>query len=105
MVEITFTYDFLPEINEEAYAQVARKATKLMVTAPGFIEFRAHRNMMGSPHVKRTSVWRSLSDWASLAQKPEFQALTSEFRTYVTNLNVELWGPSPITPDPIKAKK
>jgi len=102
MIEVTFTYDFHSNIDELAYTKLARKATKLMLSAEGFIEFHAHRNMTGSPHVKRTSVWRSLADWATFAQDPEFQKLTAEFRTYVTNLDVQLWGPSPITPNPVK---
>jgi heme-degrading monooxygenase HmoA len=102
MVEVTFTYDFHPNIDEKAYATLAKKATAMMLSAKGFIEFRAHRNMTGSPHVRRTSVWASLADWAMFAQQPEFQKLTAEFRSYVTNLNVMLWGPSPITPDPIR---
>lgn len=102
MIEVDYTYDFLPGIDEQAYATLARKATTMMVEAPGFVEFRAHRNMVGSPHVRRTSEWENLSDYAALAQKPEFQALNAEFRTYVTHLKVEIWGPSPYVPKPIR---
>ena len=102
MVEIVFTYDFVPGMDEQAYARLARRATEMMVSAPGFVEFRAHRSLVGTPHVRRTSVWRSLSDWAALAQNPEFQEVTAEFRTYVTHVDVQLWGPSPLVPDPIR---
>ena len=102
MIEVTFKYDFHPNIDEEAYAKLAKKATEMMVSAKGFVEFRAHRNMVGSPHVRRTSVWESLTDWAALAQDEEFQKLSVEFRTFVTNLDVQIWGPSPITPEPIR---
>lgn len=105
MIEVSFTYEFLPGINEKVYAKLARKATNMMLTAPGFIEFRAHRSLVGSPHVRRTSVWKDLKSWAALAQKKEFQALTAEFRTYVTNLEVRFWGPSPYVPKPIRPKK
>ncbi len=102
MIEVAFTYDFQSNINEEAYAKLAKKATAMMLSSKGFVEFRAHRNMVGSPHVRRTSIWTSLADWAALAQDPEFQKLTAEFRTYVNNLDVQIWGPSPITPGPIR---
>ena len=102
MIEVSFTYDFQPGIDEEAYAKLAKEATAMMVSAQGFIEFRAHRNLVGSPHVRRTSVWESLTHWAALAQQPEFQKLTAEFRTYVTNLDVQFWGPSPLAPHPIR---
>jgi hypothetical protein len=102
MIEVDYTYDFLPGIDEQAYATLARKATTMMVEAPGFVEFRANRNMVGSPHVKRTSVWNHFADYAALAQNVEFQALTAEFRTYVTHLKVVIWGPSPYVPKPIR---
>jgi quinol monooxygenase YgiN len=101
MIEVAFTYDFHPGIDADAYAELAKRATTMMLTAPGFVEFRAHRNLVGSPHVRRTSVWQSLAHWAALAQQPEFQRLTAEFRTYVTNLDVQFWGPSPLVPQPI----
>jgi len=102
MVEVAFTYDFIPDIDETAYTKLARKATRMMLESKGFIEFRANRNITGSPHVRRTSVWENLTDWAKLAQDPEFQEITAEFRKYVTNLDVQLWGPSPISPEPIR---
>jgi heme-degrading monooxygenase HmoA len=105
MIEVAFTYDFLPNIDEMAYAKLARQATAMMIAADGFIEFRAHRNLTGSPQVRRTSVWESMVHWAAIAQTPEFQEITAEFRTFVTNLDVQLWGPSPLTPKPIVPKR
>ena len=101
MIEVTFSYDFIPGYDEKAYTDLVQRATQLMLIADGFIEFRAHRNLIGSPHVRRTSVWFSLADWAQLAQQPEFQQITEEFRSFVTHLDVQLWGPSPLTPNPI----
>lgn len=105
MIEVAFTYDFLPDIDEKAYANLARQATAMMIAADGFIELRAHRNLTGSPQVRRTSVWESMVHWAAVAQTSEFQDITAEFRTFVTNLDVQLWGPSPLTPESIKPKK
>ena len=105
MIEIAFTYDFLPGVDEKAYARFARKATAMMLSAPGFIEFRAHRNLLGAPHVRRTSVWETFAHWAALAEQPEFQQMTVEFRKYVTNLDVQIWGPSPLVPDPVRVEK
>ncbi len=104
MIEVCFAYDFHPGIDEEAYAELAKRATGMMLVAPGFVEFRAHRNLVGSPHVRRTSVWMSLAHWAEFAQQQEFQKLTAEFRTFVTNLDVQLWGQSPLVPNPIRSQ-
>ncbi|MDA3859687.1 MAG: hypothetical protein PF445_00530 [Melioribacteraceae bacterium] len=102
MIEVAFTYDFLPNIDENAYAKLARRATRMMVEADGFIEFHANRNMLGSPNVRRTSVWKSFTDYATLIQNPEFQKINEVFRTYVTNLDIVIWGPSPLIPAPIR---
>jgi len=80
MIEVAFTYDFIPNFDVAAYTKVARDATQIMLSSKGFIEFRANRNMMGSPNVRRTSVWQSLSDYAAMAQSPEFQKITQEFQ-------------------------
>jgi heme-degrading monooxygenase HmoA len=102
MVEVAFTYDFQTKIDEIGYARIAKNATRMMKSAEGFVEFRAHRNMLGSPHVRRTSVWKSFAHYAALAETPEFQKLTADFRTYVTHLDVQVWGPSPLVPHPVK---
>jgi len=102
MVEVAFTYDIHPDIDEEEYRRLARKATAMMLNAEGFVELRANRNLLGSPHVKRTSVWVTMADWAKFAEEPEFQKITDDFRKYATHLNVNLWGPSPYVPEPIR---
>lgn len=104
MVEVAFTYDLNPDIDEEAYSRLARKATMMMVHADGFIELRANRNLLGSPHVRRTSVWKSMAHWAKFAENSEFQKITQEFRKYVTHMDVNLWGESPFVHEPIRPK-
>lgn len=103
MIEVAFCYDFTPGYDENSYTDLVRRATSMMVEADGFVEFRAHRNMLGSPQVRRTSVWKSLKAWSKLAQTSEFQIITTEFSGFVTHLDVQIWGPSPLTPEPIKA--
>lgn len=102
MVEVSFTYDLHPNIDEEAYKNLARRVTLMMVKAEGFIELRANRNLLGSPHVRRTSVWKSLAHWAAFAEEEDFQKLTHEFRKYVTHIDVNLWGKSPYVPESIR---
>ena len=102
MIEVAFAYDLVPGIDLKAYTSLTRRATALMLDADGFIEFRAHRNLTGSPQVRRTSVWESLMHWAAVTQTQEYQNLMAEFRLYVTNLDVQLWGPSPLAPEPVR---
>ena len=102
MIEVSFTYDFRHDVDEKSYATMAKKVTSIMLSCPGFIEFRAYRNLLGSPQVRRISVWRSFADYAALLQPPEFQTLTNEFRSYVYNLTIHVWGTSPYVPEPIR---
>lgn len=102
MIEVAFAYDLVPGVDLKAYTNLTRRATAVMMSADGFIEFRAHRNLTGSPQVRRTSVWESLTHWAEVAQTKEYQNLMTEFRLYVTNLDVQLWGPSPLAPEPFR---
>lgn len=102
MIEVAFAYDLVPGIDLKAYTDLTRRATAFMMAADGFVEFRAHRNMCGSPQVRRTSVWESIVHWAAVAQTTEYQNLTKEFRMFVTNLDVQIWGPSPLAPEPVR---
>jgi len=102
MIEVAFTYDFHPNIDEDSYRKVARKATAMIVAADGFIELRANRNLLGSPQVRRSSIWQSMSHCAIFAEDPEFQSITNEFRKFATNMEVNIWGPSPYLPEPIR---
>lgn len=102
MIEVTFSYDFQPDFDEDAYKELVHKATAMMLMAEGFVEFRAHRNILGSPLVRRTSVWENLSFWAAFAQQPEFQAVSADFHRFVTNMDVQIWGASPISPETIR---
>jgi heme-degrading monooxygenase HmoA len=100
MIEVTITWNLKADINSQAYEEFANKATRLYLNAPGFVEFRVHRNLLGSPTVRATYVWQSLADWAKFFESAELQALGAELRTFATDIETQLWGPSPIIPEP-----
>ena len=102
MVEVTMTWDLRPDIDMEAYTNFSKHAVSKVLEAPGFREFRAHRNMLGSPHVRATYVWRSLADWANYQQTEEWQALMPELNKYVTHIEGQVWGPSPVMPESLR---
>lgn len=105
MIEVNMTYDLLPDIDQQAYGEFVKKAIATVLRAPGFVEFRANRNVLGSPQVRSTSVWQSLADWARFTESAEWQALELEFRTFLTNLDVQIWGPSPLVSEPLRPGK
>ena len=68
MIEVQTTWDFLPDMDQDEYAQWSKKKVELQLKAPGFIEFRANRNLLGQPQVRATSVWKTMSATGSNSQ-------------------------------------
>ena len=102
MIEVNTTWDLIPDADQEAYGEFAKKAIGTILKAPGLIEFRASRNMLGAPQVRTTSVFRTLSDWAGFADSDKWRGLEAELRNFATNIRVEIWGPSPLLPEPVR---
>ena len=102
MIEVNLTYGILPNIDQEAYGAWAQKTLGTIMQAPGLVEFRAHRNLLGDPQVRSTTVWNSLADWANYNDSDEWRTLEEEARGLITNIQVEIWGPSPIVPEPLR---
>ncbi len=102
MIEVNKTYDLLPGIDRQAYLEYGKRAFATMLRAPGLVEIRAYRSLLGSPQVRLTLVWQTLADWAKFAESPERQMLDSELFKFAKNIGVELWGPSPATPEPLR---
>lgn len=105
IIEVTQTHDVLPAADQRIYAALAERAADAILRAPGLVEFRAHRNLLGSPQVRTTTVWRSLGDWAAARENRELQALEAQFRVLTTNMRVEIWGPSPVLAEPVRAAR
>ena len=105
MIEVNQTYDLAPGIDQQAYGQLVAKAIDILRKAPGFVELRAHRNLLGSPQVRTTTVWQSVADWGKFREGTEQQAMEAELRAFVTNFKAELWGPSPLLPEPLRASR
>jgi len=101
MIEVDLFYEFRRDIDQQAYLQWAKKTIGAILQQPGIIEFRAYRNVMISPEVRSTSVWQTLADWASFAESATWQELLQEMRTFTTGIRVEIWGPSPVVPEPL----
>lgn len=105
MIEMHMTYDFLPGTDPRAWEAFAKRAIAAILNAPGVVEFRANRSLLGTPQVLTTTVWQTVADWGRFSESPEWHALDAEMRTCVTNVRVELWGPSPIVPAPLRPAK
>ena len=102
MIEVNTTWELLPEIDQEAYGEWAKETVGKILKAPGLVEFRANRNILGSPQVRSTAVWQTLADWANYTYSNEWRALEDEFRAFATDIRIEVWGPSPVLPEPVR---
>ncbi|MGV2288209.1 hypothetical protein AAHK20_05795 [Trinickia sp. YCB016] len=101
MIEVTNTYDLQPGVNLASYAEWAKKTAETIRQQPGVLELRANRNMLGSPQIRTTTCWNSMTDWAAFADGP-WRTMEQELRTFATNFKAEVWGPSPLLPMPLR---
>ena len=104
MLEVCVAYDLLPGVNQDGYQAWAKKAISATLKQPGLVEFRAHRNILGSPEIRTTSVWRTGGEWISFAEGG-WKSLEHELRSFATNLRMEVWGPSALVPEPLRPGK
>lgn len=105
MIESQFRFDLLPNADIKAYGEWVKKTVKALVEQPGVVEFRANRNVLDAPQIRATTVWHSLEDWARFTQGPVWPSMQAEMRSFATSIEVELWGPSPMLPDPVRPAK
>ena len=103
MIEVDLKWDFLPGMDQQAYQAWAKKAIGSVMQAPGMVEFRASRSMLGGPEARTTSLWNTMADWANFVESATWQAIKAELLDqYGHNLSVEIWGPSPVVPEPLR---
>ena len=106
MIEVCLFFDFYQGTNEESYSEWAKKAIVPLLKSPGIIEFKANRNLLGTPQVRLTATWKTLNDWALFAASEQWLNLMSELReNFATDIKINIWGVSPIAPEPLRPTK
>jgi quinol monooxygenase YgiN len=105
MIEVNLSYDLLPNVDMKAYREWVKKAVDTTVKQPGMLEFRANRNVLGTPQIRTSAMWRSLEDWAKYTDGKLWHSMEAELRGFATNVKVELWGPSPVVSGPVRPAK
>ena len=86
----------------EAYPDWAQSAVSRLLAVPGVVEFRAYRPATGCHQVAATYEFTDMQAWASWRHHEDTQKVFNEGNAYMTNMSLELWGPSPIVPEPIR---
>ncbi len=101
MVIQVMKWDIHPD-KVEAYLEWTESAIKRTLAVPGVVEFRGYRAVTGAPQVVVTYEFADLATWAAWYGNEEIQEMLTEVSTLTLNKNIELWGPTPIVPVPIR---
>lgn len=86
----------------EGYAEWAKGAIQRTLGAGGVTEFRAYRPASGAFQVVVTYEFETMAAWAAWNEAEAVQTVLTELRTLANDVTMELWGPSPIVPQPIR---
>ena len=86
----------------EAYAAFAKRAIPQTVGVPGLVEFRGYRPASGSSQVVVTYEFADMAAWSNWYNHDNVQQVIAELRTVAGDVTMEIWGPSPIVPQPIR---
>ena len=101
MVLYLFKWNIHPN-KTEAYAGWAKGAIQRTLAAGGVTEFRGYRPASGSAEVVVTYEFADMAAWAAWYGHDAVQQVIAEVHTLATGVTTELWGPSPIVPQPIR---
>lgn len=102
MIEVNKTFNLYPHVDQKALMEYRKKAIGTLLQTPGVVEVRSHRNVLGTPQVRLTIVWETLADWAKFAESDRRFAFDDELRNFASDIRIEIWGPSPTVPKPLR---
>ncbi len=89
----------------EDYLKWTESAIKRTLAVPGVVEFRAYRPATGASQVVTTYEFADMATWAAWQSDEDVQKVLDELRALALNVNIEVWGPSPVVPEPIRPEK
>jgi antibiotic biosynthesis monooxygenase (ABM) superfamily enzyme len=101
MVLQILKWDIHPD-KKAAYLEWTQGAIQRTLAVPGVVEFRAYRPANGTSQVAITYEFADLGAWAAWYEHEETQKVLDELHTLGLNVTLELWGPSPVVPAPIR---
>lgn len=94
-------FDVRPEMTA-AYVEWAMPSVQAQLSVPGVIEMRNYRPVTGCSQVAVTCEFADLATYAAWRTHPEIERVAAEARKYVEKISVEIWGPSPAAPAPLR---
>jgi antibiotic biosynthesis monooxygenase (ABM) superfamily enzyme len=104
MVLYIMKWDIHPD-KAEAYLKWTEGAIKRTLGVKGVVEFRAYRPVSGDRQAVVTYEFPDMATWAAWQGHEDTQKVLTELHTVALNVSLELWGPSPVVPAPIRPGK
>ena len=101
MVLYVVKYNIHPD-KAEAFQAFSQRTIPQILALPGVVEFRAYRSASGSWQVVTTTEFGDMVAWANAVSSEVWQQLIVELHTLALDITVEVWGPSPVVPKPLR---
>jgi quinol monooxygenase YgiN len=102
MVLYVAKYNIHPD-KSERYLEWAQNAIPRTMAVAGVTELRGYRVAGGTGQIAATFEFADMAAWAIWHGNEDIQQALTELRTVATDVTTELWGPSPMTPQPVRA--
>lgn len=100
MIAYVMKWDILPDV--EKYTNWTASAIQRTLGAPGVVEFRAYRSIAGAQQAVATYEFADMASCAAWLENEDVLNVKAELATVATNVTCEIWGPSPVVPEPIR---
>ncbi len=101
MVLYILKWDIHPD-KVDAYLEWTQGAIQRTLAVPGVAEFRAYRPASGPSQVVISYEFADMAAWAAWQTHEDTQKVLDELRSLALNVTMEIWGPSPVVPEPIR---
>ncbi len=101
MVLSVLKYNIHPD-KVDAFQEWAQGAISQILAMPGVVEFRAYRPASGAWQVVTTTEFTNLEAWAAAMSSEVWQQMNMELHTLALDIVTDVWGPSPVVPEPLR---
>lgn len=95
----------IPNQKEEKYTAWAKETIPRILGAPGLVEFRAYRAGAASHYILVIFEIKSKEAFSEFWEFLQREKLLEETYANTVDAVSELWGPSPLVPEPLRPKR
>jgi hypothetical protein len=104
MVILLTQYNIRPDKATE-FTTFVQSALPILVGAPAIVELQAYRNLTGENQVTALYYFDDLAGYATWRSDAAVSQLFADVWQYTENMRIELLGPSPFLPQPLRPQR